>query len=72
MTCLPLRTRSQRYDEAAREFEEAIRINPNLFDAYYYFTRTAFACGEVARSAELFRKAGDVRQDDFLSPILLA
>jgi adenylate cyclase len=65
-------SQSQRYDEAAREFEEAIRINPNLFDAYYYFARTAFACGEVARSAELFRKAGDVRQDDFLSPILLA
>jgi adenylate cyclase len=65
-------SQSQRYDEAAREFEEAIRINPNLFDAYYYFARTAFACGEVARSAEHFRKAGDVRQDDFLSPILLA
>jgi adenylate cyclase len=61
-------SQSQRYDEAAREFEEAIRINPNLFDAYYYFARTAFACGEVARSAELFRKARDVRQDDFLSP----
>jgi tetratricopeptide (TPR) repeat protein len=25
------------YDEAACELDEAIRINPNLFDAYYYF-----------------------------------
>jgi len=62
---------SRRYEEAAREFEDAIRLNPNLFDAYYYFARTSFACGEVERSAELFRKAADVRQEDFQSPMLL-
>ena len=62
---------SGRYEEAAREFEAAIRLNPNLFDAYYYFARTSFACGEIERSAELFRKAADVRQEDFQSPMLL-
>jgi adenylate cyclase len=62
---------SRRYEEAAREFEDAIRLNPNLFDAYYYFARTSFACGEIERSAELFRKAADVRQEDFQSPMLL-
>ena len=62
---------SRRYAEAAREFEDAIRLNPNLFDAYYYFARTSFACGEIERSAELFRKAADVRQEDFQSPMLL-
>jgi len=59
------------YAEAAREFEDAIRLNPHLFDAYYYFARTSFACGETERSAELFRKAADVRQEDFQSPMLL-
>ena len=59
------------YDEAAVEFEEAIRINPHLFDAHYYFARTCFACGDVARSAELFRKAAEVRHEDFQSPVLL-
>lgn len=63
---------SSRYDEAAREFEEAIGLNPNLWDAYYYFARASFASGDVARSAELFRKAADVRHEDFQSPILLA
>ena len=63
---------SRRYDEAAREFEEAIRINPNLFDAYYYFARTSFASGDVERSADLFRKAADARRYDFQSPMLLA
>jgi TolB-like protein/Flp pilus assembly protein TadD len=63
---------SRRYDEAAQEFEDAIRLNPNLFEAYYYFARTSFARGDIERSAELFRKAGEVRQEDFQSPMLLS
>ena len=62
---------SSRYAEAAREFEEAIRLNPYLFDAYYYYARASFACGETARSADLFRKASEIRQEDFQSPMLL-
>lgn len=62
---------SRRYDEAAHEFEEAIRINPYLFDAYYYFARTSFARGEIERSADLFRRAADARHEDFQSPNLL-
>jgi adenylate cyclase len=63
---------SRQYDEAAREFEAAIDLNGNLFDAYYYFGRTAFAAGWTERSADLFRRAGAVRQEDFQSPVLLA
>jgi len=62
---------SGRYDEAAQEFEEAIRLNPNFFEAYYYFARASFAQGKVERSAELFRQAAEARQEDFQSPILL-
>ncbi|HKU16639.1 MAG TPA: winged helix-turn-helix domain-containing protein [Steroidobacteraceae bacterium] len=61
----------RRYDEAQVHFEFAARINPHLFDAYYYYGRTAFAHGEVERSVELFRKAGEVRQEDFQSIILM-
>jgi adenylate cyclase len=63
---------SRRYEDAAREFEEAIRLNTNLFDAYYYFARTSFAAGDIARSAELFHRAADVSRQDFQSPILEA
>src|SRR5262249_10265203 len=63
---------SRRYDEAEKEFEDAIRINPNLFDAFYYFARAAFARGDVSRSAGLFRKAADVCREDFQSAMLLA
>src|SRR6266496_2159717 len=62
---------SRRYDEAAQEFEDAIRLNPSFFEAYYYYARTCFARGDIERSAELFRKASEVRHEDFQSPMLL-
>jgi adenylate cyclase len=63
---------SSQYDAAAREFEEAIRINPYLFESYYYYARASFAAGDIARSADLFRQAGEVRHEDFQSCVLLA
>ena len=60
-----------RYKDAVHEYEEALRINPKLYDALYYYGRAAFAEGETERSAELFRRAGKVRQEDFQSMILL-
>ena len=62
---------SRRYAEAATAFEDAIACNPQFFDSYYYFARTAFAAGDVERSAELFRRASEVRLEDCQSPILL-
>lgn len=62
----------RRYEEASKEFEESIRLNPNLFDPYYYYARTRFARGDVEGSAVLFRKAANVRQEDFQSAFLLA
>jgi adenylate cyclase len=60
------------YDEAQIHFELATRINPHLFDAYYYYGRAAFAHGEIEHSVELFRKAAEVRQEDFQSPTFQA
>jgi adenylate cyclase len=62
----------RRYEEATQHFEAAARINPNLFDAYYYYGRAAFAAGDVEKSIELWRKAGEVRREDFESPLLQA
>jgi len=62
---------SRHYDEAGREFEQAIEINPHSFDAHYYYARSAFARGAIARSADLFQAAADLRQEDFQSPTLL-
>jgi len=62
----------RRYDEANDHFEAAARINPNLFDAYYYYGRAAFAAGDIEKSIELWRRAGEVRREDFESPLLQA
>ena len=62
----------RRYQEAEQHFEAAARINPNLFDAYYYYGRAAFAAGDTEKSVDLWRKAGEVRSEDFESPLLQA
>ncbi len=62
----------RRYSEAASEFEEAIRLNPRSFDAHYYFARTCFAWGRIEQSVELFRRASEVRPEDYQGPILMA
>lgn len=62
----------RRYDEAESHFEAAAHINPKLFDAYYYYARTSFARGHIEKSADLFRKAAEVRPEDFQSVTLMA
>ena len=65
------RSLSRRYDEAVGEFETAIRYDPDLFDAYYYYGRTTFAIGHMTRAAEMFGLAAQLRPEDFQSPVLL-
>ncbi|MGH9464173.1 MAG: protein kinase domain-containing protein [Thermoanaerobaculia bacterium] len=61
----------RRYQESMREFEEAIRLNPNSWEAHYLYARTCFASGAIEKSAELFRRGGDLQLEDFQCPILL-
>jgi adenylate cyclase len=61
----------RRYDEARPHFEAAAAINPNLFDAYYYYGRAAFAAGEHEKAIEVWRKAAEIRREDFESPMFV-
>ncbi len=63
-------TLARRYEEASRAFAAAITLNENLFEAYYYYARSSFARGEMARSAELFQQAAAARREDFQSALL--
>ena len=65
-------TLGEKYDEAEQEFHEAIRLNSNSYDAYYLYARICFARGELAKSAELFLKASQVRREDYQTVLLLA
>lgn len=62
---------SKRYDEAAVEFETAIRLNPRLFEAYYYYARTCYASGDKARAAQYYEKACLVDPDNYQASNLL-
>ncbi len=61
----------RKYEEADVEFNEAIRLNSNCFHAYYFYGRSGFARGDIELSAEMFRKAADVRKEDYQSLCLL-
>ena len=60
----------RRFEEARQHFEAATQINPNLFDAWYYYGRAAFAAGDTEKSIELWERAAAVRPEDFESPHL--
>jgi non-specific serine/threonine protein kinase len=50
---------------AEREYQEATRLNPRSFDAYYRHARLAFQAGEFEKSVALFRRGAEVRPEDF-------
>ncbi len=62
----------QQYEEAAREFESALELNPNLFEAYYFYARVSRERGDLTKAARLFEKAVEARPDDYQSYTFLA
>lgn len=62
---------AKKHEEADREFNEAIKLNSNSFDAYYLFGRSYFSRGEIEKSVHMFQKASEVRREDFQSMLLL-
>jgi tetratricopeptide (TPR) repeat protein len=60
------------YQEAELSFETAIQLDDTLFEAYYFYARTAFVQGELERAIELFEKAGQERADDYQCALLVA
>lgn len=51
------------YAEAEREFETALRLNPKLYEAYYYYARACFSQGKLDQAAVLLDQATAVRPE---------
>jgi serine/threonine protein kinase/Flp pilus assembly protein TadD len=56
------------HQEANREFETAIRLDPKLYEGYLYYANGRFAEGKLAEAASLFEQASAVRTEDYQAP----
>ena len=62
---------ARRFAEAEEEFQTALRLQPGLFEALYFFARACFAQGRLEESADLFARAEAARPEDYQSPLLV-
>lgn len=60
------------YEASEEAFETAIRWNPKLFEAYYFYARNSFVQGDLESAAKLFGHASRINPDDYQAPLLLA
>ena len=58
--------------KAEHEFDTAIGLGPELFDAYYLYARDCYVQGNLERAASLYGRAAEVDPNDFQSLLLLA
>ena len=65
-------TMSKSFAAARTEFETAIRLDPKLYEPYYFYARTSFQQGDLAKAAQLYEMAARVNPDDYQAPSLLA
>jgi adenylate cyclase len=61
----------KQWPEAEAEFNAAIRLNPKLFEAFYFYARAKLAEGKLDHAAQLFEQASHVNPQDFQSPAML-
>ncbi len=58
--------------EAQQEFEAAIRLDPRVFEPYYFYGRSWYAQGKLELAAQWFEQASAVLAEDYQAPMLLA
>ena len=63
---------SKRFDEAEQEFEQAMRLDPQLFDAVYWFARARQSQGRFQDALNLFERAAVLRPEDYQVPGFIA
>ncbi len=62
----------QEHEAARRAFEEALRLNPRLYEARYGYANFCFTIGDLERALEHYAMATALRPEDFQAPSKLA
>ena len=63
---------NNRHDEAERAFENAILLNPGLYEPYYFYGRDCLSAGKFEKAARLFNEACKIRPEDYQAPSFLS
>jgi len=61
----------RKHDAAQKEFQIAMRLDPKLFEAYYFYARSFYAQGKLGDAVHWFQEAARIRPEDYQAPILL-
>jgi len=56
---------ARKFDEANAEFERALTLDPNSFEAHFLYARPAFMQGKIARAVELLERAAEINPADY-------
>jgi serine/threonine protein kinase/Tfp pilus assembly protein PilF len=59
---------SKRFDEATKEFETAMRLDPKSFSAPYSFARSRMSQGMHEEAARLLERAAALRPEEYQTP----
>ena len=62
----------KRFDEAAAEFEIALKLDPKLFEAAYWWGRMHLTQGHFEEAIRLFERAVALRPEDYQVPGFMA
>ena len=60
----------ENYEESENAFEQAISLEPMLFEAQYQYGRMEFNRGDLMKAAGQFEAASRIRQDDYQTLLL--
>ncbi|MEO7502106.1 MAG: tetratricopeptide repeat protein, partial [Gemmatimonadaceae bacterium] len=63
---------SRGFDDAEKEFQTAMRLNPKSFEAAYFYARACAGAGKAEEATKWYERAVAVRPDDFATLTLLA
>jgi adenylate cyclase len=62
---------ARKFEEANAEFERALTLDSNSFEAHFLYARPAFQQGKIARAVQLLERAAKINPADYKPPALM-